>query len=145
MWCDVIGKYVFKFCQSFNYQCNYFLHYLYCINIFFTFLPYLAAAYLTLSHLFLSYLTLPYPILPSLISSHSFYFISFTFSTMFTDADILVNHDWISFTNSTWREFRKRFAVVKSQLLYSFLHLPVPFLSSLPIDVHINIFLTSNL
>ena len=70
MWCDVICKYVLKLSQSFNCQCNYFLHYLYCINFFFTFLPYLAAAHLTLSYLNLPYLTLPYLILPCLALSY---------------------------------------------------------------------------
>ena len=102
MWCDVICKYAL----------NYFLHYLYCINFFFIFLPYLAAAHLTLSYLFLSYRTLSYPILsypilsypilpypilsypilPSLIESCSFYFVSFTFSIRFADADFHVYH-----------------------------------------------------
>ena len=70
MWCAVICKYVLQFCQSFNYQCNYFLHYLYCINFLFTFVPYLAAAYLTLSYHILPYLILSYPILSYLTLSY---------------------------------------------------------------------------
>ena len=70
MWCDVICKYVLKLSQSFNCQCNYFLHYLYCINFFFIFLPYLPATCLPLSYLNLPYLTLPYLILPCLALSY---------------------------------------------------------------------------
>ena len=102
MWCDMICKYVLKLCQSFYYQCNYFLHYLYCINFFFTFLPYLAAAHLTLSYLTLSYLLW-------LNLAHFILFLSrFQLGLQMRIFMFIM----LSFSHSTWREYRKRRAVV---------------------------------
>ena len=117
MWCDVICKYVLQFFRTFSYQCNYFLHYLYCINFFFTFLPYLAAAHLTLSYLTLSYLTLSYLTLSYLTLSYLLWFNLAHFILFLSRFQLdlqmrIFMFIMLSFSHSTWREYRKRRAVV---------------------------------